>query len=508
MRYQLFFSWRAAVIAILLMAVSGAAQIAPRATNRQIQTLLTRIETRTNTFRNEMNRAANRNRINSNERDDLARYVSEFDRSTNELRSEFRQRETVNNEVTEVLNNALPINELMGRYSFTATAETQWRNLRTDLNTLANYYRVAWNWNRPAPGFPGGNFDSRITGTFRLNTGLSDNVTAVVDRSVAYYNANQRDRIRRNLERRLNSPDMMAIEKMNRQVSIASSLAPRVTFTADGIARTETTPRGRTIRTTATANRQDVTISTTGDRVNDFNVIFAPTRDGRLRVTRRIYLENRNDTVTVASVYDKTDSIARWSTVNSGPTWGDNTGSAADFLVPNGTRMNARLNNLITTRQSQVGDRFTMEVTSPARYRGAVIEGRVANAEGSGRVSGRANVSLDFDTIRWNGRNYRFAGIIETVRAANGDNVSINNEGAVRDGNQTTRTVTRAGIGAALGALIGAIVGGGEGAAIGAGVGAGAGAGTILIQGRDNLELGQGSEFGITATAPTNVGRF
>jgi hypothetical protein len=149
-----------------------------------------------------------------------------------------------------------------------------------------------------------------------------------------------------------------------------------------------------------------------------------------------------------------------------------------------------------------------MEVTSPARYRGAVIEGRVANAEGSGRVSGRANVSLEFDSIRWNGRSYRFAGIIETVRAANGDNVSINNEGAVRDGSQTTRTVTRAGIGAALGALIGAIVGGGEGAAIGAGVGAGAGAGTILIQGRDNLELGQGSEFGITASAPTNVGRF
>jgi hypothetical protein len=282
-----------------------------------------------------------------------------------------------------------------------------------------------------------------------------------------------------------------------------------VTFTADGIARSETTARGRTIRTTATANRQDVTISTTGDRVNDFTVVFAPTRDGRLRVTRRIYLENRNEAVTVASVYDKTDNIARWSTVNSGPTWGDNTGSAGDFLVPNGTRMNARLNNLITTRQSQVGDRFTMEVTTPARYRGAIIEGRVANAEGSGRLSGRANVSLEFDSIRWNGRNYRFAGIIETVRAANGDNVSINNEGAVRDGSQTTRTVTRAGIGAALGALIGAVVGGGQGAAIGAGVGAGAGAGTILIQGRDNLELGEGSEFGITATAPTStVGRF
>ncbi|MDM7921514.1 MAG: YMGG-like glycine zipper-containing protein, partial [Pyrinomonadaceae bacterium] len=78
----------------------------------------------------------------------------------------------------------------------------------------------------------------------------------------------------------------------------------------------------------------------------------------------------------------------------------------------------------------------------------------------------------------------------------------------VRDGSQTTRTVTRAGIGAVIGAIIGAVVGGGEGAAIGAGVGAGAGAGSVLIQGRNNIDLQPGSEFQITATGPnTNVGQ-
>ena len=83
---------------------------------------------------------------------------------------------------------------------------------------------------------------------------------------------------------------------------------------------------------------------------------------------------------------------------------------------------------------------------------------------------------------------------------------AVNNEGTVRDSNQTTKTVTRAGIGAALGAIIGAIAGGGQGAAIGAAVGAGAGAGTVVLQGRDNIELGQGSEFAITASAPASVG--
>jgi uncharacterized protein YcfJ len=115
-------------------------------------------------------------------------------------------------------------------------------------------------------------------------------------------------------------------------------------------------------------------------------------------------------------------------------------------------------------------------------------------------------MSLEFDTIRLrDGRTYRFAGIVDDVTSANGEKVTVNNEGTVRDNNQTTKTVTRAGIGAALGALIGAIAGGGQGAAIGAAVGAGAGAGTVILQGRGDVELTQGTQFMITASAPANA---
>jgi hypothetical protein len=48
----------------------------------------------------------------------------------------------------------------------------------------------------------------------------------------------------------------------------------------------------------------------------------------------------------------------------------------------------------------------------------------------------------------------------------------------------------------------GAIIGGGKGAAIGAGIGAGAGAGSIFVQGRDDLELQNGAQFTIRASAP------
>ncbi|QQS33811.1 MAG: hypothetical protein IPM50_04320 [Acidobacteriota bacterium] len=146
-----------------------------------------------------------------------------------------------------------------------------------------------------------------------------------------------------------------------------------------------------------------------------------------------------------------------------------------------------------------------MEVRSPEQYRGAILEGTVTGADSSGRVSGRANISLNFDTIRINGNTYRFAGIIDSVTARNGDSISVNNEGAVRDSSQPAQTATRAGIGAVLGAIIGAIAGGGQGAAIGAGVGAGTGAGTLLITGRDNLDLDSGTVFSITSTAPASM---
>jgi outer membrane lipoprotein SlyB len=52
--------------------------------------------------------------------------------------------------------------------------------------------------------------------------------------------------------------------------------------------------------------------------------------------------------------------------------------------------------------------------------------------------------------------------------------------------------------------LLGAIIGGGKGAAIGAAIGAGGGAGSVYVQGRDDLELSNGTEFTIRASAPPN----
>lgn len=477
-----------------------------RVTDGNVQTLLTRLETRTDAYRREINSALDRSILNDTSSENaIVSYVTEFENATDSLRRNFDARRSTSADVEEVLNRAYYIDSFMRDYRFTPSAETQWRAIRTDLDTLSGLYNVSWQWNRQYS--PASQFDSRITGTYRLNPNQSDDVRSIVDRATANATINQRERQRTNLERRLSSPDMLAIEKRGAQVTIASSTSPQVAFNADGVARTETTDNGRTIRVTANTNYDGISLSYEGDRANDYYVNFNQLGNGQLRVVRRLYLENRNETITVASVYDKFEERANFSIINNNQNAGNNTGNINDFVIANNTKVMAVLRTPVSTKVSQNGDRFQMEVTSPSQYNGAIIEGRVAKTERSGRVSGRANVSLEFDTIRLrNGQSYRFAGIVDSVRLASGENVTVNNEGTVRDNNQTTKTVTRAGIGAALGALIGAIAGGGSGAAIGAGVGAGAGAGTVILQGRDDVELSEGTEFMITASAPSSIG--
>ncbi len=287
---------------------------------------------------------------------------------------------------------------------------------------------------------------------------------------------------------------------------MASTRAPQVTFDADGRARYEQTAQGRNVTVTTSLNRDLLTVTTRGDRGSDYSVTFEPLDNCRaLRVTRSIYNERLSQPVRAVSVYEKTSDIAQFDLYNGASEFpSEREARRGSFFIPDGTLMTAVLNTDLTTRQARDGDRFTMTVRSPGRYDGALIEDYLTGSERSGRVSGRAELSLNFERIRLrNGSSYDFAGTIESVRTPGGENVRVDNEGEIRgDDSQTSRTVTRTGIGAALGAVIGAIAGGGKGAAIGAAVGAGAGAGSVFIQGREDLELTQGTEFTIRSSAP------
>src|SRR5262245_19073699 len=93
----------------------------------------------------------------------------------------------------------------------------------------------------------------RLTGTWSLDASRSDDIRDAVDRGVASRAGNSA-RMRERLENRLTPPDRLAIEQSGQRVTLISSTAPEVTFTADGRAQTETNPNGRTVQTTASLN--------------------------------------------------------------------------------------------------------------------------------------------------------------------------------------------------------------------------------------------------------------
>jgi hypothetical protein len=346
----------------------------------------------------------------------------------------------------------------------------------------------------------------QLTGTWRLDVSRSDNADDVVERAIRGLPAGEQQRARERVTRRLDAPDVIAIEQRGNRFTMASTRAPKTTFDADGRTRTETTERGRTVRITASLNGDQLVVNRTGSQGSDYNVTFDPTERGqRMRITRSIYAERFPQPIVVASVYEKTSDIAQLN-LYRGPR--DNSGSNRPvnerFIVPNNTRITGVLTTSLTTKEDAATNRFSMEVRSPSQYRGAVIEGVVSNIESSGRVTGSAELTLNFDRIRLrDGSTYAFRGTLEGIRTPDGKDVKIESEGTIKDDDsQGTRTLTRSGIGAALGAVIGAVAGGGSGAAIGAAVGAGAGAGTVLIQGRDNLDLPSGTEITVRASSP------
>ncbi len=347
---------------------------------------------------------------------------------------------------------------------------------------------------------------NRLTGTYRLNQARSDNPTTIADRVTRTLPSGQQQRLRNTLMRRLEAPESLAVEQRGRTITIASSSAAQVTFEADGREQIEQTRNARSLRTKATLTGDSLVVSSEGDRSIDYQVTFEPLGNGRsLRVTRRISDESLSQPVVAKSVYDKTADTAQldlYSGVRNDYPPTDT--ASGNFAVPDGTQLMAVLNNNLSTKQARDGDRFTLTVRSPSQYDGASIEGHVAQINRSGRVSVRAEMSFEFDRIRLrDGRTTNFAGYIDSVRTTNGETIRVDNEGRAQDdSSQTSRTVTRGGIGAAVGAVLGAIAGGGKGAAIGAAVGAGAGAGSVIVQGRDDLNLMSGTEFTIRASAP------
>ncbi len=484
-----------------------------RVDDKQAEQLLKQIGEKADRFDNSLDRAFDHSGIDDRQgKDAIRQAVKDFSQAADRLRDRVKGRQSNTLDAEEVLRRGASIEGFMQRYQLSAAAEQGWLSLRGDLDRLARAYNVAWNWSDPAyaPAVQGAGFHHRLTGTYQLEANGSDDPRRVAEVAARAAPSDQRQRTYQNLLARLQAPDLIAIERNENSVSMASTRGRRVTVEADGRDHVERWSAERTMTTRATLEGERLVVATSGNRGRDYTATFDPMENDRgLQVTRTIDDETLPQGVTARSSYRRVSDNARWDLDPGGQRdpGESNTSSTGNLVVPDGTRFVALLDNALSTTNAREGDLYTMTTRSPSQYEGAVIQGVVSAVNESGRLTGRAGMSLSLRSIRLrNGGSYQFDGLIQDIRTPGGETVRVDREGAVdTDSSQTQKTVERGAIGAALGAIIGAIAGGGKGAAIGAVIGAGGGAGTVMVEGRDRLDLERGTEVTITSGDPASL---
>lgn len=529
-----------------------------RRSERDVRDILRGLDSKMDDFRYSLDNVSGGTTADRQTEDEISAGLKNLSDSLRKFDGNFQKRRENASDVSDILRSAKYVNNSLNAHNLNGgRVQTNWTEIRGLIDRLAANYGVRQSWDdqsgtasnddagddrfpnnnnrapiaRPAPNRPtvssnayGG---SVLSGTYTLDAARSENTREIADRAAIN---TQNAAARADLEGKLEAPDQITVDVRGNRVTMTSARAGQITLTADGREQAQTV-NGKNVRTRATFRGQDLVISSLGGD-SDYTVTFTPIDNGSaMRVTRRVTTEYLNETVFAESVYRKigsaaqtnneNDSDAGYSSSDQQDTRGNypngnypnpnrptgnyppnTTARTGEFIVANGTILTGILENDIDAGVSQNNDRFRMTVQSPNEYRGAVIEGYLSGINRSGRVSGRSQITLNFERITLaNGQTYDFAGFLQNVTDEKGDSVKIDTEGTVRGDSQTKETVKRGGIGAGLGAIIGGVIGGGGGAAIGAVIGGGAGAGSVVLQGRDELKLRKGSSITVQSSS-------
>ena len=175
-------------------------------------------------------------------------------------------------------------------------------------------------------------------------------------------------------------------------------------------------------------------------------------------------------------------------------------GWAQSFSVPNDVALRIRLDDTLTSTDSEVGDPFSATVVAQGDYQGARVYGHISNIDMSGRIDGHTSMMLQFDRLVMpDGRRATIhAEIIQLYHAPSGEKVDV--EGAIESSGRGRKTAVHTILGAGAGALLGGIFGGGKGAGIGSIIGGVGGLGTTAFIGRQKITLNSGLEMMIQVT--------
>jgi len=167
------------------------------------------------------------------------------------------------------------------------------------------------------------------------------------------------------------------------------------------------------------------------------------------------------------------------------------------LVIPDGTSFVASLDARLSTETNHTGDSFGATTTEPILVggrtvvpAGAQIRGVLSDVEASGRIKGRARMTLAYQgMVDSEGKTHAITALPLTLQAAS-----------------TTRgDIEKIAAGGVIGAIIGGIAGGGKGAAIGAGAGAGAGTVLMLVTQGDEVVLEAGQKLNVQMTSATSI---
>jgi hypothetical protein len=175
------------------------------------------------------------------------------------------------------------------------------------------------------------------------------------------------------------------------------------------------------------------------------------------------------------------------------------------YTVETGVKVPLSLINSISTKHSQEGDRVYLESAFPILSRGRIVipvgsyvAGTVTEIKKPGRVRGRGELYVRFDTLTLpNGVTRDFTSRMGTMDASSSGKLDREEGKVVSEGNkagdlQTVAETTATG--ASVGGIAGAVAShAGMGLGIGAGVGAAAGIIAVLVSRGPDAILAKGS---------------
>ncbi len=512
----------------MLFGVAGMAN-AQRRNDRDIRDALRSLSSKLDDFEQNARYQMQSSSTNNGQVADLSDNVRTLRDSVMDFQDNFDRRRENRDDVNKIIDAAQRISSFLSSNPQNRRVEDDWTAVQRQIERLASNYGVTPKWSTntgdddagwvkdyPDKG-PLSTVSVGLSGTYDLDAAKSENIDDIVaDTSLG---TEQRE----DLKDKLVAPAQIALDIRGTQVTLATSNASPVTFTADGSDKRETSASGKTIRVRATLSGDKLIVSSRR-RHRLYDHFCEPQQrqidEGhaahydRLPQPNRHRREHLQQDRFVAQLGIRPDQNGGYSdndqqgNVSNGGAPTINTSRPGNYVVPNGVVITGVLENEINTSVSQNNDRFRLTVQSPIEFRGATIEGYISGVGRSGKVSGQSNVTFNFERIRLrNGQSYDFAGTLQGIKDQNGKTVKIDNEGTAKGDSQTKETAKRGGLGAGAGAILGAILGGAKGAAVGAVIGGGAGAGSVIVTGKDDIRLQQGSTITVQSSSPYNTGQ-